>query len=56
MVQPLIALFRAAVGPCLGVDLAGGLLLDGIVTDRRRRVQGFLEVARFEEGADSTSG
>ena len=50
LVQPLIALFRAAVGPCLGVDLAGGLLLDGIVTDRRRRVQGFLEVARFEEG------
>ena len=36
--------------PRLRVHLAGGLLLDGVVTDRSRCVQGFLEVARFEKG------
>src|SRR5439155_7160017 len=47
--EPAHALRRGAVGECLGVDLAAGLLLQPIVADRGRRGERLLDVAGLQQ-------
>jgi hypothetical protein len=44
--EPFLALRRRPMGPRLRVDLALSLLLDSVVTHRRRRVKGLRDLIR----------
>src|SRR3546814_4237821 len=53
--EPALALLGRAVGPRVGVDLAGGGLLDAVVADRSSGAECVLDVRLRERSEEHTS-